>query len=200
MNTSDGLLTELRREFPKFRIVEKKGDTFSVAIDLCLRVLTLGGQCNYLTRYHTVLGETLYVPATWSTMTDVDRVILLRHERVHLRQRRQYGSVAMGILYLFVFFPIGLAWGRARLEWQAYGETLRATAELKGMAAARDSQLRENIVRRFTGPDYAWMWPFRSQVENWYEQALTEIERCGTCSSELPVKPDETGSRADGSK
>lgn len=176
MSTSDAFVRELMAEFPRFRVVAKSANPLSRAIDVSLRVMTLGGQTRYLTHYHTVLGDTLYVPDSWPQLDEVERTILLRHERVHLRQRRRLGSLRMACLYLFVFFPFGLAWGRARLEWEAYRETLRATAELRGIAAARSPTLREKIIERFVGPDYGWMWPFRSQVERWYDAALTELE------------------------
>jgi hypothetical protein len=172
---SERFVADLRAEFPNFRIVPKKGDTLSLAIDLALRIITLRGQRHYLTRYHTVIGDTLYVPETWEDLADLDRVILLRHERVHLRQRRRYGGPLMTFLYLVPFLPLGLAYGRARIEWEAYAETLRATAELRGSAALQSTELREQIVRRFTGPDYGWMWPFRSRVEGWYDRVVTEL-------------------------
>ena len=169
-------MDEMRREFPSFRIVPKRGDALSRLIDGALRILTLGGQRHYLTRYHTVIGDTLYVPETWAKLADLERVILLRHERVHLRQRRRYGGLLMTFLYLIPFLPLGLAYGRARIEWEAYTETLRATAELCGPAALDDRELRDQIVRRFTGPDYGWMWPFRSTVEAWYDQVVRELQ------------------------
>jgi len=147
----------------------------SAAIDVALRLVTLGGQRHYMTRYHTVIGDTLYVPDGWPSMSDVDRVILLRHERVHLRQRRRWTLPGMALLYLLPLLPLGLAWGRARIEWEAYEETLRATAELRGMEAARNPELRREIVARFVGPDYGWMWPFPRAVERWYDAALERI-------------------------
>ena len=83
----------------------------------------------------------------------------------------------MAFLYFVPFFPLGLAYGRARIEWEAYTETLRATAELKGMDAAQSPALRARIVRQFTGPAYGWMWPFRSVVERWFDEALRDIAR-----------------------
>lgn len=174
---STALIEEIQKEFPRFRIVRKQGDPLSVCIDRLLRIVTLGGQCAYLTDYHTVLGYRLYVPTAWDTLSDLDRVILLRHERIHLRQRRRYGMLVMAFLYLVPFAPLGLAWGRARLEWEAYTETLRATAELLGLDAARSPKLRQHILARFTGPDYGWMWPFPRQLNRWYDRALTAIER-----------------------
>ena len=107
-----------------------------------------------------MLGDTLYVPDSWDELGPDERAILLRHERVHLRQRRRYGTVGMALIYLLPIFPLGLAYGRARIEWEAYQETLRATLEHKGRTAVRDPLLRDRIVARFTGPAYGWMWPF----------------------------------------
>jgi len=176
MELTGRFIETIREEFPTFRIVPKRGHRLSHAIDLALKLITLGGQRSFLTRYHTVLGYTLYVPPTWDEMSDLDRVILLRHERVHLRQRRRYGSALMAFLYLCPFLPLGLAYGRARIEWEAYEETLRATAELCGIEAARSSALRAHIVARFTGPDYGWMWPFERTVQAWYDRALENLQ------------------------
>jgi hypothetical protein len=176
VDLSERFVADLKAEFPDFCIRPKRGDALSQAIDLALRIVTLGGQRHYLTRYHTVIGDTLYVPETWADLADLDRVILLRHERVHLRQRRRYGGPLMTFLYLIPFFPLGLAYGRARIEWEAYTETLRATAELRGPDALASRELRAQIVERFTGPDYGWMWPFRSTVEGWYDQVVRELQ------------------------
>jgi len=173
---SERFVADLKAEFPDFRITPKRGDRLSQAIDWALRIVTLGGQRHYLTRYHTVIGDTLYVPETWAQLADLDRVILLRHERVHLRQRRRYGAPLMTFLYLIPFLPLGLAYGRARIEWEAYTETLRATAELRGLKALGSSELRAQIVGRFIGPDYGWMWPFRSVVEGWYDRVVGELQ------------------------
>ena len=163
-------------EFPHFRLVAKRDHPLSYAIDIALRVITFGTQSQYLSHYHTVIGDTLYTPARWDSTSDPDKVIVLRHERVHLRQRRRYGLPLMAFLYFVPFFPIGLAYGRARIEWEAYEETLLATAELKGLDAARSPELRAAIVRRFTGGAYAFMWPFRRMVEGWYDRCLARVE------------------------
>lgn len=177
LTPSERFIEELRREFPLFKIVPKEGDAFSALIDAALRIITFGGQRQYLTHYHTVIGYTLYVPASWSQGTDLDRLILLRHERVHMRQRRRYGMFGMAFLYLVPVFPLGLAYGRARLEWEAYEETLRATAEHLGIEVARSPQLRAKLIERFTGPDYGWMWPFPETVGRWIDEAIRDIER-----------------------
>jgi hypothetical protein len=180
--SSAELIRDIAREFPGFRLVDKRESTLSLLIDRALKLVTFGRQRAYLTHYHTVLGKTLYTPDTWATTAEVDRIIVLRHERVHLRQRQRYGLALMAFIYLIPFLPLGLAYGRARLEWEAYRETLRATAELLGLERARSEALRAGIVARFTGGDYGWMWPFRRQVEGWYDRALEELARTEAAS------------------
>ncbi len=170
-----GLSSEIAREFPTFEVLRKRDSPLQRFIGAALAVITLGGQRGYLTRYHTVLFGKLYVPDAWDGMDDAARYILLRHERVHLRQRARMGDAAMAVVYLLPVFPLFLAWGRARLEWEAYAETIRATAELLGLDAAR--ALEDEIVRRYVGPDYGWMWPFPGAVRRWFREAIDEVAR-----------------------
>lgn len=170
-------LKGLRDEIPTLRVVAKEDDAFSRAIDRALRLLTLGGQSEYLDRYTTVIGTTIYLPTGWSARSDVDRLVTLRHEAVHLRQFARLGRPLMSLLYLVPILPMGLAIGRARIEWEAYRETLRATAELRGLEAARDPALHAHIVGQFTSAAYGFMWPFPGQVQRWIDRAIAEIER-----------------------
>ncbi len=170
--TSADYLDELRREFPRLRIIDKADDPLSRLIDRVLYVLTFGGQSAYTTRYVTTIGQRIYLPTSWAGRDEIDKVVTLRHEAVHLRQFRRYTLVGMSAMYLLPILPLGLAWGRARLEWEAYAETLRATAELKGEDAARDPTLHAHIVKQFVGPAYGWMWPFPRMVERWIAEEV----------------------------
>jgi hypothetical protein len=78
----------------------------------------------------------------------------------------------MAVLYLLVPLPAGLAWCRAWFEKQAYAETIRAAAEVHGVACVRDPAFRDRILRQFTGPSYGWMWPFRRGLERWYDSVV----------------------------
>ncbi len=175
MQTSADYLDQLRREFPKLRIIDKARDPFSRLIDGALRVLTLGGQSAYTSRYVTTIGQRIYLPTSWDGRAEIDKIITLRHEAVHLRQFRRYTLVGMSLLYLLPIVPLGLAWGRARLEWEAYAETLRATAELRGEDAARSPDLHAHIVKQFTGPAYGWMWPFPAVIRRWIDDELARL-------------------------
>lgn len=159
------------------RVVAKRGVWHQHVADRFLRVITFGGQNRYLTQYVTTLGDTIYVPDDWGETDPLDRYEVLRHEAVHVAQFKRLGWVLMVLVYGFLPLPMGLAYGRARLEWEAYRETLRAVWEVEGEAAARSPKLADQIVARFTGPDYAWMWPFERAVRRWIADALDSIAR-----------------------
>jgi hypothetical protein len=173
---TEDVLAKIRAEFPAFRLVDKRDSMLSKVIALALKVITFGGQNTYLSHYNTVLGNTLYLAPTWSKMSDEERYVLLRHEWVHLRQRRRYTSVGMALIYLIPLFPLGLAYGRARLEWEAYRETLAAGAEVWGISAVRSPEYRRQIVERFVSADYGWMWPFPRVVGRWYDREIARLE------------------------
>lgn len=173
MKLSEDFIAEMQREFPRFSIRYKRDSGLQRAIHHALRVVTFGGMSTYATNYHTVLFGTLWVPDSWDRMSDIDRVILLRHERIHLRQRARMGDAVMSFVYLFPIFPLFLAYGRARIEWEAYEETITATAELVSKDAAR--ALKPQIVRRFVGPDYGWMWPFPKTIERWFDAHFASL-------------------------
>jgi len=172
----EALLREIRAEFPSFAVMHKRDSVLQRAIHVALTLATFGGQRVYLTGYYTAMFGMLWVPDGWDTLDDAGRYVLLRHERVHLRQRERLGDVGMAFVYLVPFFPLFLAYGRARLEWEAYTETLRATALVSGADAAE--ALREQIVRRFVGGEYGWMWPFPRRVNAWFDAAMAEIRNC----------------------
>jgi len=171
----DAYLDELREEIPGVRFVYKHDDAFSRAIAGALRIVTFGAQSTYMTRYVTTIGRTIYLPSNWDARDPMTRYVTLRHEAVHLRQFRRYGLIGMTLIYLIPILPMGLAWGRARLEWEAYAETFRATAEVYGNAAAHDPKLREHVIQQFVSGAYGWMWPFRGQVERWIDEVLGSL-------------------------
>lgn len=166
----------LQAEFPGLRMVQKEHDRLSKGIAVLLRLGTLNGQKSYLTHYTTVLGNTIYVPTQWKSRDAKDRYITLRHEAVHLRQVRRMGIVRMSLFYGIWFFPVGLAYGRARIEWEAYAETLAAYADVYGMKVARSPEVRAHIVKQFTSAAYGWMWPFPAAVNRWIDQEIAALE------------------------
>lgn len=174
------LLQDIKGEFPEFVVRSKESSLFMRLLSVFLRIITLGAQKSFMTDYITTIGYTIYVPNTWETTSEEGRQIVLRHERVHMRQRRKYGAVFFTLLYLIPFFPLGLAYWRAIFEWEAYEETLVATSELFSPLTIKDPIFRERIIQHFVSGAYGWMWPFRKTIERWYDNALVRISDRGT--------------------
>jgi hypothetical protein len=171
------LLDELAAEFPDFQIVEKPTSRSQRALHLALAIVTLGQNRSYLDGYHTTIGRRIYVTADWESMSRDRRYLVLRHERIHLRQFRRFGLAGMIALYLLFPLPLGLAYFRARFERDAYAESIRGAAELYGAEHVREPSFRDHILDQFTGPSYGWMWPFRRSLERWYERVLAGLGR-----------------------
>ena len=168
------LLDDMHSEFDSFKIVWKKDSWLMKFISGFLRVITFNQQKTFLTQYITTIGYTVYVPDSWSEGEDVGRIVTLRHERVHMRQRRSLTMPLYTFLYLLCPLPLGLAYFRAKFEMEAYEETLKALVELlaSGEAIIKHPDYRARLIENFTGAGYFWMWPFRGYMERWYDKAV----------------------------
>ena len=92
-----------------------------------------------------------------------------------MRQFDRYGVVGMGLLYILVFFPLGLAYFRARFERAGYLRTLRCWYVLDPRWAASD-KARAWWIGQFTTGAYGWMWPFKTQVGRWFDDELKLLQ------------------------
>jgi hypothetical protein len=101
--------------------------------------------------------NTIYIPR--DLVGTGDGIILLRHELVHLRDRRRLAWVGFWLAYWCLLPTIVTL--RAVFEWRAYFETLRAMRDERGVILG--SELRA-IADKFVSRDYWWMFPFRSFV------------------------------------
>lgn len=170
------LLEAIRSEFPKFRLIRKDQSFFQKLLHYGLVALTFGGMKHYLNGYQTTIGWTVYVTPDWDERDPRERYVTMRHELVHLRQFRRYTPLGMGLLYLLVPFPLGLAYFRARFEQEAYEETIRAAAEVYGIDYVCTPRFRERIVSQFLGASYGWMWPFSQNINAWYDRAVAKVQ------------------------
>lgn len=171
------LLGELREEFPSFKLVWKEDSRCMRCISFVLMCLTFGLQRQFQTHYITTIGYTVYLPAGWEKLSDIARMVILRHERVHMRQRRSLTLVGYTLLYVFLPLPGFLAYFRTLFEMEAYEETIQATVELypNGAALVMTKAAKDQMVANFVGPGYFWMWPFRERIEYWYDHTVARI-------------------------
>lgn len=169
----EALITEIKEEFPDFRIEKKSESQLMVIIDALLRIITFGQMRMFMDKFITTLGNTIYVSTEWDNGSIPNKMSILRHERVHMRQARKYGRFLFSFLYL-AGLPAGLAYFRKKFEQEAYEESLRAYHEYYGKEVFTED-LKDSIVRHFTSSEYFWMWPWKKDVENWYDKIVSKI-------------------------
>jgi hypothetical protein len=171
----DKILAETKIEFPDFEIIEKKDSTLMKVIDVCLKIITLGQMNMFMTGFITTLGQKVYVTNSWKQGSLIGQASILRHERVHMRQAKKYGRFLFSFLYLMVPLPIGFAYFRKKFEQEAYEESMRALYEHIGEGAFLHHN-REAIITQFISANYFWMWPWRKDLEKWYDAAAEKIK------------------------
>jgi len=168
-------LIALRHEFPRFRIVKKETSSWMKFLNRVLIVLSLGRLKSFMA-YTTTVGYTIFTGTGWAGMSEDKQVELLRHERVHMRQRARHGFFLFALLYLFLPFPIFFALGRVRFEQEAYEESMRCVlARRNGEVILGTESYRRRMVDHFTGPAYFWAWFRRKSIEAWYDSFTTKI-------------------------
>jgi hypothetical protein len=168
------LQDDIKREYPAYRMLPKSSSTLMRRIDVFLKVITLWKMRGFMTDFITTIGYTVYVPSSWALYPEYEKMVILRHERVHMRQRAKYGPVLFSFLYLFFPLPCFFAYFRMKFEQEAYAESLRALVELldSGRSMVQMPVLREQYIGFFTGASYFWTWPWRVRLEKWFDGAV----------------------------
>jgi len=168
------LILELLREFPEFKIVKKEDSSLMRAINILLKVITFGKIKSFMSVYITTIGYKIYTPSAWEHM---DRVAILSHERIHMRQRKKYGALWFSFSYLFLWAPTIFSYFRKKYEQEAYEETLRCIATTGGIHYIEDKLFKDSIVTCFTSSQYFWTWPFKKSIESWYDATVEKIRK-----------------------
>jgi len=92
---------------------------------------------------------------------------------VHMRQAKNIGFALFAFLYIFAWFPLGLARCRAKFEMEAYAESMAVHHEYGRDILNKD--YKEWMISHFTGAAYGWMWPFRGDVERWFVETASKV-------------------------
>lgn len=172
--------------------IKKKSDSFLMkAIDIFLKAITLWQMNGFMHSFTTTIGETMYVASKWDDREEWKRMATLRHEYVHILQKKRWGMFMFTWRYLCWPLPTVLAWGRRDIEQEAYAETMRAYAEHHGIACLRGEKLRAHICGTFTGSSYFWTYPFKKKIEGWYDRTRAELEEEFDFRSQLTTLTDE---------
>jgi hypothetical protein len=175
------LCSKLKQEFPKLVMYRKSSKWYWRVVAIFLKVVTLGKQSGFLKKFTTTSKNLVaWGDDSWQKISDGkpgwddDIWSTLMHEREHLLTFKKYGVLISALLYVLVFLPMLLAWGRAWFERPGYTATLRCWFILDREWAC-SAKARDWWIGQFTGPNYGWMWPFRKQVGKWYDQELQRL-------------------------
>lgn len=168
--------SRILREFPDFKMIPKDKSWLMKVVGVFLKIITFGCMISFMSRFATTIGNTVYTGRNWVDMPPIQKATILRHEQVHMRQRKRMGTVRYALYYLFWPLPIIFAAGRRNLEMEAYTESLLAYEEYYGVEALKQPEFRNKVIGNFTSPSYFWMWPFRSRIERWYDGVVHRLE------------------------
>jgi hypothetical protein len=174
MSEYELLLIEIRKDFPKFSLKDKASSTFMKLLDLCLKLITFWRMKTFMSKFTTTIGYTVYTPASWEGMSTKVRCLILKHEAVHMQQRKDHGSFWFSFSYLLLPFPVLWAYYRMKYEMEAYEVTVQVKWEYFGRRGFTP-QAREAMIKRFTGPSYFWTWPWRKRIETWYDELVSRF-------------------------
>lgn len=171
------LMDNMLEEFPTFHVVLKRESKLMRAIGMFLKIVSFGYASKFMTEFITTVGYTVYVTPDWYSTSEIARMIVLRHERVHMRQKRRYGMFLFSLLYTLFPLPGGLAYFRTKFEREAYAESIRATVELMpdGKYIVRADTYKTFLLGQFEGPDYMWMWPFHKSNQAWFDDVIASL-------------------------
>lgn len=147
------------------------------------------GNPAYLDHVWTTVGSTIWRPRAVEAGPLASEAEVVLHEGVHVLQARRLTAAGVAGLYLLPqllalpalvlallvspWWLLGLlclaplpAMGRALLEWEAYKVSVAVDAWLGPPPPWAHWAWIEGYVRKFTGPAYWFMWPFRRSLEH----------------------------------
>ena len=174
MTLYTALLAEIKNEYPEFRLTSKSTSWFMKLCNFLLMGITFGQLKTFMGQMTTTIGYTIYTPSEWDLWSDAVKTSILRHERVHMKQRKDKGSFWFSLSYLLLPLPLFCAYFRMKYEMEAYEESMRARYETAGKKAF-NPVYRIEMIERFTGASYFWTWLGRGRIEEWYDATVTKI-------------------------
>jgi len=186
-------LQRLARTIEPTARLETKDGWLWRAMARALPLVTLGGISRraFLEDYATTIGPLQGYPRAWDAAA-VER--LLVHEARHTRQARWFalglhpwlGVPLMGVAYLLLPLPLGLAYVRYRLELDADAADWRHRLA-RGAGADEIRSRARQLAERVASGHYGWAWPRRWALRGFAraaERALARARRGGERGSE----------------
>lgn len=121
----------------------------------------------FMERFWTTSGHTIFVPSRYDNDPDWGYAdwqerhsTLIDHELTHIQQYERLGAILYTFLYLFP--PCLFAWGRWRLEREAYLVNIQRAPKSERLYVI------ERIVESLW-TNYFWTWP-KSWMRKWFQE------------------------------
>jgi len=166
--TSEGeTIALIRSEFPDVKIYKTKS--------WWLKALAKVPFLKQLDSATQAIGKSIYLSSLWDQFSTVQRISTLLHEREHLRQFRKYGIFLMGLLYIFIFFPVGLSYFRWKFEREAMRWSVRTKLTLYGHSALLKETLEDYYLKMACSSFYVYPFPFRRYIQKSFRKDYMEI-------------------------
>jgi len=184
------IMSAIEYEFPDFKIIEKKD---SRLMRILAKVLFFNK--NFMTRYITVIGSTVYVPSKQRMKENPYAALeLLCHEWVHMKDNKAMGAL-FKLLYLTpqIFSLVALAslwtgnllWLLCLIFLLPMPSAARAELEMRGYTVSmavrwwvlEQEPDYERISKYFTSSAYYWMYPIKEAVIEDLEENFERIKR-----------------------
>ena len=130
-----------------------------------MRLLGLFLPSRFMSDYWTTIGHTIYVPTrfdnspAWISGEWAEQEVVIDHEYVHVEQVERWGLPIQILMVLCFPLPIFFAWGRWRIEREAYLVNIKAGWDI------------DYIVDMLWG-DYLMPWPTK-WMKAWFKENST---------------------------
>lgn len=175
MNALYLIIKQIKDEYLDFKVIKKNDSSLMKVINVILYIITFGYQKDFMENYVTTIGNTVYIPTSWNDWSIEKKIMILKHERVHMRQAAKYGKLWYSFLYLFVWFPFVFAIYRTKFEKEAYVENIKYAIKRGGERLVKSNRYKENMLSYFLTGKYGWMCPFRGKMEKWYDETVERL-------------------------
>ncbi len=157
------------------KLVYKKDSKFWRNLEKFVAAITPNKHLNEGTT--TTYGKTIYLADGFDDLPYEQRAETIAHELVHVEQFKRMTWVGFMFVYVFVFFPIALAYGRYWLERQAYLTGYKVF--LSALPEEEKPFWKEDLPKEFAeymaSGTYYWGWPFKKSSRKWMANQLKDL-------------------------
>lgn len=167
----------VREHVPGLRIVQKRDIWWMRAIGRLLKPINP----EFMTRYTTVVGQTVYLPRPLADFPRDALAATLAHELVHQLDMQQWGPFFY-VSYALTPLPV---WRSHRAHWERRAYAVDLMLALHGGGEARLVAVETWLRGVFAGPDYGWMWGGRPAAAT-YLKPVVERVRSGELQKDAP--------------